>query len=103
MGYRRKGKKIHVERVAWRQWLDSVHNLIADSGLPESVLIDEEAWSYFLDRGYSQAGYLGQENWFDATQLAPVQKVAVWKLIERWVADRQPVNVGSLASTWEPK
>jgi len=107
MGFRRKGKASIAKKQDWAEWLSSVAELVQLAGLPHSVLESEEAWWYFVDRTYSQAGYLSRELWFDYEAMYPPQRDAFWKLLSRWLKDRWPDapqdKLRSLQRTYEQK
>jgi len=90
MSFRRNGKSAHENERDWNNWLASVAEFTLAVGLPQSVLESEEAWWYFVDRTYSQAGYHGREAWFDRDSMSPAQREAFWQLLERWLKDRWP-------------
>ena len=87
-GFRRQGKLIHAQRADWHQWLAQHAEDISVAELPASVLETEISWWYLLDRGYSQAGYLGTENWFDLDSMNAIQKSACMRLVEYWLMER---------------
>lgn len=90
MSFRREGKALHDNAREWSGWLASVEQLVRAAEVPASVLDTEEAWSYYIDRTYSQAGYLGKAPWFSVDQLSHDQAEKVWALISRWLQDRWP-------------
>ncbi|QDT75895.1 hypothetical protein I41_51400 [Lacipirellula limnantheis] len=90
MSFRRKGKALHEKTREWSEWLASVDQLVSAAEIPSSVLDTEEAWLYYIDRTYSQAGYLGKAPWFTVDLLSHDQAEAVWSLIGRWLKDRWP-------------
>lgn len=86
--FRRQGKLIHDQRADWHQWLAQHALDISVAELPVSVLETEMSWWYLLDRGYSQAGYLGTEIWFDLDSMNAIQKSAFVRLVEYWLIER---------------
>ena len=86
--FRRPGKTIHSERRDWDSWLDRHAKLVTATGLPSSAIETEDAWWYFLDRTYTQAGYLGTDIWFDVDTMTPDQRRECMTLIEQWIAER---------------
>ncbi len=90
MSFRRDGKSTHAERRSWEQWLSGVSELAATAELPPSILGSEEAWWYFVDRTYSQAGYLGEEPWYSIDSLTDPQRSAIRQLLSRWLKERWP-------------
>ncbi|GAB5407097.1 MAG: hypothetical protein Aurels2KO_53280 [Aureliella sp.] len=86
--FRRPGKSIHSERRDWDSWIDSHSGLVAAADLPSSAIETEDAWWYFLDRTYTQAGYLGTDIWFDVGTMTADQRCACMTLIEQWIAER---------------
>jgi hypothetical protein len=90
MNFRREGKTLHDKRRDWAVWLDTVSDLVRTAGLPRSVIESEDAWSYLVDKTYSQAGYLAEEPWFSIETMSAPQRAAFWELLCRWVRDRAP-------------
>ena len=90
MGFRRAGKELHAKARDWDGWLQSVSSLVSSAGLPSSITKTEDTWWYFIERTYSQAGYLGEEVWFGVELLDIDQQAALWKLIELWLEGRWP-------------
>ena len=107
MSYRRDGKTKNSQQRDWAAWLASVNGLVLAVGLPVSVLENEDSWWYFVDRTYSQAGYLGQDQWFEHSSLSQSQADAFWQLLSRWLSDRWPdapdYKIRSLEMTYRPK
>jgi hypothetical protein len=107
MGFRRKGKASFANQQEWAEWLSSVAEFIHNARLPRSVLESEDAWWYFVDRTYSQAGYLSRDPWFDSASMSQPQREAFWQLLCRWLKDRWPDApesvLQSLQRTYEPK
>lgn len=89
-GFRRPGKAVHSERRGWQSWVNHQAELVTESGLPVSAIETEDDWWYFLDRTYTQAGYLGSDIWFDIGTMSPKQRLACMSLIEKWIAERAP-------------
>ena len=52
MSFRRLGKAIHEQARDWERWRRTHREALAQTGLPESVLRDEEHWWDFLQHGY---------------------------------------------------
>lgn len=73
---------IHYELQSWKSWLDSHVELVAATGLPATAVEMEGAWWYFIDRTYTQAGYLGTDIWFDADTMTDEQHRECMTLIE---------------------
>jgi hypothetical protein len=90
MSFRREGKAQFNERRDWDEWLTGLAELAATAGLPPSIVGSESAWRYFVDRTYSQAGYLGLEPWYTLDQLTSTQLDAVRQLLIKWLSDRWP-------------
>ncbi len=88
--FRRAGKALHAKRRKWSDWVDAHARLVVDAGLPATVIASEDTWWYFLDRTYSQAGYLGTDNWFDVGMMSPSQRSACMALIEHWASEHSP-------------
>ncbi len=86
--FRRPGKSIHSKRCDWEAWLSTHADLVVAAGLPASAIETEDAWWYFLDRTYTQAGYLGTDIWFDAGTMTADQRRSCMSLIEQWIAER---------------
>ena len=107
MSFRRDGKTKYSQQRDWAAWLASVDDLVLAVGLPKSILESEDSWRYFVDRTYSQAGYLGQDLWFDHSSLSQSQAEAFWQLLSRWLNDHWPdapdYTMRSLEATYRPK
>ena len=92
--FRRQGKLIHDQRADWHQWLAQHALDISVAELPVSVLETEMSWWYLIDRGYSQEGYLGTENWFDLVippcPICPVQYLGCGKICHGFRPPRTP-------------
>jgi len=52
MSFRRPGKAIHEQTRDWDRWRRTHREALAKTGLPDSVLRDEEHWWDFLQHGY---------------------------------------------------
>jgi hypothetical protein len=106
MSFRRQGKKLHDLRCDWAAWLETVGDLIQAAGLPRSVVATEEAWSYFVGKTYSEAGYHQREPWFEVRSMTASQRAAFWELLSHWLADRAPdtpeYRRRSLEATYKP-
>lgn len=104
--FRRPGKKIHTDSRDWSSWLDANSELVATAGLPATAIETEELWWYFIDRTYTQAGYVGDDIWFDVGRMSSLQRSACMTLIEQWIADRAPdlneAIIRQLRSTYGP-
>lgn len=99
--FRRQGKLIHAQRADWHQWLEQHALDVSVAQLPLSVTETEDSWWYFLDRGYSQAGYLGTENWFDFDSMTSSQMSSFRRLVDGWLIERSshlPVDIASYIS-----
>lgn len=90
MSFRRDGKALHASQHAWSDWIDSVRTLVAEANVPQSVTESEENWWYFVDKTYSQAGYVGDEVWFGYENMSSEQRIAFWHLLCRWLEDWWP-------------
>jgi len=104
--FRRPGKTIHSQSQDWGKWLERHERLVVAAGLPSSATETEDAWWYFLDRTYTQAGYIGTDVWFDVDAMTPDQRRACMNLIEQWIAERatdvKEHNVRQLRITFGP-
>jgi hypothetical protein len=52
MSYRRPGKTIHGKQTSWAAWREQHRSALERTGLPDSVLQDEEHWWDFLEHGH---------------------------------------------------
>lgn len=52
MSFQRPGKAIHKQTLDWEHWRRTHREALAKTGLPESVLRDEEHWWDFLHHGF---------------------------------------------------
>jgi len=52
MSFRRPGKATHEQAHHWAQWRRTHREPLSETGLPESVLADEEHWWDLLQHGF---------------------------------------------------
>lgn len=87
MGFRRDGEKANY----WRKRLENYPDLLERAGLPDIVLQDDRAWSFFLQ----EACFQGDKNTplIDAMSfLSEKQQEALYELLSKLLTEEERVG-----------
>jgi hypothetical protein len=81
MSFRRPGKATLEQARDWERWRRTHHEALAVTGLPESVLRDEEHWWDFLHHGFLD--HHDDPSHFTVAQLSLEQRRALRRFLQK--------------------